>query len=440
MIKRIDLQFFSIVIILFALFQLITSFIFNNDYIDIFGTIHYILLGSFIFFFFLSRKIPVKQIYLLILIYQLLLVLGLFTFYSEYYHNPLGFEPTDEIFYNRIGIDLQGKNLFSSIEYLSQYVGISDYGFPLVIKYVYSLGGDRILVMKIFNVLFHILTCSILYKTSELLISKKNISKILLILYGLNPITVYFNVSGRKEPLFILVVVATFYFFYKALIEKKAKFYFFALFFTLCTGLFRTIFPVFILLSFGVFVLINLSGKYRNIKRAFYIFLGILLLAITIVFIENDLTKDMSVDKSALIEYRLGRAPTYLDYTIMTISGLIGPFPSFNYSEGNDSALLQTVGNFLKLFLSFFFLTGVYQIFKLKKKEFYPIIIFIALNIVMLVSVAASLDHRFLFPFIPVYFIVVALGFDTNIYPARLRNVTFYLIFITTLILGYNLR
>lgn len=441
MIKKIDLQISLSLTVLFVSMQLVLSFVFSNEYFSVFGLVHYALLFSFILFFLWSRKLPVRQVYFLILIYQVFLVIGLFSFYTSYYENPLGFEPTDEIFYNQIGNDLKNKGFLSSIDYLGKYVDVADYGFPIVLNYIYALGGNEILLVKFFNIGFHLLSCFIVFRLSSILFIKKEISKLLLILYGLNPITVYFNASGRKEPLFILIVILAFYYVYKMLLQRKMKFYVLAFLFTLATGLFRSIFPVFIILSFGIYALLKLKGKYKNVIRFFYLIVGAILLCSALWLTKEDLLDHLSLDMRALASHRLGKIPSYLDYFALIVSGLIGPLPSFEYTAGNDSALLQTVANYIKVMLSFFFLIGTVEIIRGKESIYYPILVFISLNVVMLVVTAATFDHRFLFPFIPIYFIIVAEGFDkVKNNEKYLRKSPLYFLMTFVLILSYNLR
>lgn len=440
MIEKLNLKVIFSALLLFLFFQIIITYYSGYDYYDVYGTFHNIILFGFLLFFILSQKTSIKNIFFFILVYQILYVFGSFYFYTEFYNNPLGFEPTDEIFYHKIGQELQAKGFEDSINYLFQYVGISDFGFPLIVKYIYALGGYELFNMKVFNILFHLLSCFFLYKTSRLIFTDYSVSKILLILYGLNPISIYFNASGRKEPFFILIVTLSIYYTYKAILKRKFSLYLIAFLSILATGMFRTIFPIFLIISFGLYLFLNKKGRFKNFVRLGYLLIGIILLTGAILFIQKDLNEAMEVDQSALAAARIGRTPTLIDQGVLIISGVIGPIPSFSYKSGNDSALLQTAGNFVKIILSVFFLTGSLKILREKKVIFYPLLLFIGLNIFMLVSVAASLDHRFIYPFLPAYFIVLAYGFDDIKKRGSMKTLIPYLCFVTALIIAYNIR
>ncbi len=440
MIKKINLQTISAITFLFLLFQLTIINALGSDYFDVFGVFHYVALGLFILFFVFSQKVSIRNVFFLVLLYQLILVLALYFFYVEAYNSPLGFEPTDEIFYNNAGDFLKNKSFSRSIDYLKQRVGISDFGFPLAVKFIYSLGGNEIFNMKIFNVSFHLLSCFFLFKTSRRLFDNSNFSKTFLIFYGLNPISIYFNASGRKEPLFLFIIAINIYCLYKAVEKKDLKFYILAFLTVLATGMFRTIFPVFFLLSFGFYFFLENRGKYKNLIRAGYLIMGSGLIFMAVLFVREDLSQAMNINQFTLATARIGRAPTLLDYSVLTISGIIGPFPSFSYNSGNDSALLQTVGNTVKLCLSFFFLIGLWRVIKEKRALFYPLLLFIAFNIAMLVTVAASLDHRFIYPFIPAYFLVLAYGFNHLKEQGKMNLFLPFLGVVIVLVIGYNFR
>ncbi|SHG68635.1 hypothetical protein SAMN05443144_14513 [Fodinibius roseus] len=439
--KKIDIKVISVWLVLFVLLQSFFSFQSTQSFLSRFGLLQLVSLFFFSTFFALAKKIKPKQVFLLIFVYQLTLVLFLFTFYVLAYGNPLGFEPKDAVYYNLLGLELQNKNLYSSIVYLLENRRVGDLGFPILLKFIYSLGGNKILNVKIFNILFHLLTCFYLYKISIYINLKKYICKNILILYGLNPISIYFNASGLKEPFLLLMVTLSFYFFYKAYTKKLIGYYFVSFLTLLMTGLFRAPFPVLIFFSLGSLLFIEIKGRYRYIFRIFILLIVPLLLVPILWVVKDELIAKIAINRSIAVTNRIGIQAGFFEYSIMAVSGIIGPFPTFAYGIENDNYLLQTVGNFIKLVLSYFFLIGCVQIFKNKLRKFYPLLIFIASNIAMLTFAAATLDHRLLYPFIPFYFLIIGYGYSLEqYYGFYLRRYMVYIVFIIILVIGYNLR
>lgn len=443
MVKKTDIQLFASAVFLIIFFQLATSFFFANNYIGLIGTIHYLFLGSFILFLFIASKTPVNQVYLLILIYHLILVGVLYQFFLFEYNNPLGYNPKDAAYYHKLALTLKKLNFQDSVSYSFNTLDLSDFGYPFVLQNIYRISGSNpLIVAKFFSILFHIATCFYLVKISDYLFANSSLSKTLLILYGLNPSSIFFITSGLKEPLFALVVVLAFYLSLKAYIFNSKLNLLFAIVTVLITGLFRTAYPVFIILSLVTYAFWNFEGKHRRFKQISLLTLGIIAFLGTYVFFKNDLLQKINYNFSAIVEYRLGYVPGKLEYFVMMIGGIVGPFPSFNYSEYNQLGLLQTIGNFVKIILSFFFLIGTYLIIKNKNRKMYVGLIFIMLNISVLVLLAASLDYRFLYPFMPLYFLIVAFGYK-NYNKKKLPlilNAPVYLFSITILMILYNFR
>jgi hypothetical protein len=436
-------QFFKVglnMLFFFLLFQFISLKFFEYDIFNIFGIYHYILFFGFFISLFIGLRLKLFDIYLMILVFQFLSVIGTYLFYNSYYHEPLGFEPSDEVFYDDFARRQQGNDFSDTLYELATTVGISDYGFPIVSSIVYSFGGNEIFNMKIFNLMIFLFSCILIFKTSILVSRDYFISRVVLLIFGLNPIAIYFNASGRKETFFIFIIVLCFYLTYKAIRGEHFYYYILAFISILLTGFFRTIFPIFILMAFGFTQMLNIKGHHRFLKLIGYLTLIFLFFGFTYMLIGSEISKEAEVDRGILVAARLGRAPGILDYFIMVISGLIGPFPSFKYINGNDSALLQTVGNFVKIFISYFFIMGSFLVFSRKLIFYYPMLFFVFLNMVLLVSVGAALDHRFIYPVIPVYIIIVVLGIDYVYRCNKMRCYIPYLVFTSVLVFAYNFR
>lgn len=391
----------------------------------------------------LCKSISLNRIYIVILIYQIILVGVLFQFFLFEYNDPHGFNPMDAAYYHELALKLKDLNFQDAVFYLNERLDLGDFGYPFVLQTIYRISGSSpIIVAKFFNIFFHILTCFYLVKISDYLFSDSSLKKILLIFYGLNPATVFFITSGLKEPLFALVVVLGFYFSIKAYYHNSKLNFLLAIGAILLTGLFRSAYPVFIILSFVAFTLWNPRGKYKRIKQIGLLTIGAVAMLGAYSFVQAELSQKMNYDFASITEHRLGRQPGKLDYIVMLVGGVIGPFPSFNYNQANQLGLLQTAGNFIKIIFSYFFIVGVYLAMKNKFRMLYVGVIFIFINVLVLVSLAAALDYRFLYPFMPLYFLILAFGYtnyNKHILPIFLKSPV-YIIAVVSLIVLYNFR
>ena len=440
-IDRSNLILFTTLYLGFVFLQLYLGDDSAESFVSVYGFIHIVLLTAFLGAFYICLNSTKEASLVIIFFYQFVLTLGLYFFYMFYYNDPFGPNPTDEIWYHSTALLSQSMTLPDMIRYVISVHGEGDIGFSFVLKYIYLLPGDDIFNMKVINVGFHMGATLLLYKVSQGLRMRTQTSKLLLIIFGLNPIAVYFNASGRKETVFIFVMVVALYFIYKAIRKHEIKYYVFAFVAILVTGLFRIPFPMMLLFSLFVYVFLAAGGKYKTVMRlALFLAVPILMGLIYFVF-QEEINSIFSLNLAALAASRLGGegSPSMVQYVILLISGVIGPIPSFNYATTLDSQMLQTVGNYVKIMLSGFFVLGVIRILKEKKKEYYPLIIFVGCNIIMITVVAATLDHRYHYPALPFYFIVMALGFE---YKIKLKKIKYwlYLGFVLLLILGYNLR
>ena len=440
MINKLNSKLLFLIFIFFVVFHLAFSVSIGNSFFSNLGLLQLFFLSAFIVFFSIAQRVSNKQIFFLIGVYQFALVLGLFLYYIVIYDDPLGFAAVDAVYYDDLGHKLQEFNFVRSIDYLLKIGSTGDVGFPILLKSVYSLGGNEIMNMKIFNILFHLITCLLLLKISRLLFEDKVMEKYLLILYGFNPISIYFNASGLKEPFLVLIVTLSFYFLYKAVLKRRTLYYFLGFMAILVTGLFRVIFPIFIFTSFAFYLFLTVRGKYKFFTRTLLFICSLVLFGIIYAVVKEELTQKMSYDVAAISAGKLGRSPGILDYIFITISNFVGPFPSFVFEKNQDHLLLQTVGNFIKLFFSFFFLIGVYHSVRSKILRLYPILLVIIFNVAMLIPLT-MIGHRFLYPFMSLYFIVLAFGFS-HVKSQNIKMVPFstYLVFFILIIFTYNFR
>lgn len=443
MIKIKEFRIALFIFVLFILFQAVFSLISSENFLGRIGVLQMFFMFTFLFSFVLCRTLAVKGILVVIVIYQILLVGVLFEFFLLEYDDPLGFNPKDAAYYHDLAIMLRNLPFQDVIFYISKRLDLGDYGYPFVLQSIYRISGSNpVVIAKFFNIFFHCLTCYYLVKISEYLFEDTSLKKNLLILYGLNPATVFFLTSGLKEPLFAFVVVLGFYYSTKAYFRNSTFNYILAGGAILLSGLFRSAYPVFIVISILIFTLWNSQGKYRRIKQIGLLAGGALAIVGAYSFVQTELSQKLNYDFDAIAEHRMGRKPSLLDYMVMLVGGVIGPFPSFDFNKANQLGLLQTAGNFIKIIFSYFFIVGAFLALKNRIRLLYVAIIFIFINVIVLVPLAASLDYRFLYPFLPLYFLILAYGYtnyNKKLLPFYLKS-PLYISGVIGLIILYNFR
>src|SRR5690625_6844785 len=102
---------------------------------------------------------------------------------------------------------------------------------------------------------------------------------------------------------------------------------------------------------------------------------------------------------------RISNLPSIPHYVILSISVLIGPFPSLNNLISSDFNRLESIGNLYKIILSYYFVAATYLLYKRKNNSVYPIYITYFLNALLLLILSATIDNRFIYIFLSIYFI-----------------------------------
>jgi|SRR5690625_2434417 len=435
------LSLFSLLVFVFL--QIYFSSLFPGNFFSEIGIFQISLITVCFLLFIVLQELPKNGIIIVICFYQIIFVAFLYIIYLFHYDSPFGYAPVDALYYHDIALKLQSMSITNSLKYLFINMSPGDIGFTVFLQFVYKLPVPYpVAIAKIFNIIFHLLSCYYIYKLTQLVFGEKRVSLQCLILYGINPISIYFNASGLKEPLFALIVILSFYYLYKAYKINSMILYTIGGVFALLTGLFRVAFPIFIFLSFSFYWFINTGGKYKIHKRFILTIVGLCMLLIAYKIVEAELGQKLRYDFIAIASGRLGSMPSVSDYIILTIGGVIGPFPSINYHISNDTNKLYAVGNYFKIVFSYFFVVATYILYNKKIKRVYPLYLSYFFNVVVLVGLAAALDYRFLYPFIPLYFIIISYGicnYNKNKKPIYLNYIVYYTVSFAIVFI-YNVR
>lgn len=351
-----------------------------------------------------------------VFIYQLVAVMALYVFYNVYYGTGMGYNPADAYTYNKYASWGSKMNL-SSFLFILKNLGFSysDWGFFIIGKYVYSLPGDGLFNMKIVNIIFHYFTAIGLYKTA-LLITNKEVSKYIFIFYGLNPLSTYFCSSGLKEITFAFFVVWSFYWLYKYILSNNYKHLVISFLISSLIIFFR---PLVFLCFFGSIVMyffVNYKGKHRvayNIVTL--LILGLLAYYMRIV-LQDEIDGYMNANIALADEEKLQSTSTGIEigtFKLVNIFvGFFGPFPTYMQLGGKDIEMIQSVGVYLKCFLSVFCLFFCSFIILKRHIKYIPIVTFYIFYTIVLIVSSFSFDIRFHYPYLALFSLGAIIGMD----------------------------
>ncbi|MGC6433454.1 MAG: hypothetical protein ACON4M_04605 [Crocinitomicaceae bacterium] len=373
----------------------------------------------------------------MILFQSLFLVFNHYQFNIIYFNNPLGYNPIDAEFYNEIGIKISKLNFEEMITFISNNLRIGDFGFPFFLWFAYYDGLDGILIVKFLNILIHLISSIYVFKLSKFFFSDYKLQKLTLSFFAINPLVIYYASSGLKEILFSFFIISGIYYLYRGNIKN----YIIGIILISLTGFFRVYIPFLILLSMGIFIFFKQKGKIGHLKKVIIILIFTTIFFGVFSLLKTELIGKMNTNADYILEYRLGRKPSIIDRFLLFVGGLFGPFPSFQYDKGHIANLLESIGNFIKIYVSGYFSIGIFYVIRNKMVSYYPIIFIYVFNILLLSILGLSLDPRFSFIFHFIYFTLVILGYykTENNFKLRKYNLV-HTISILLLVVLYNLR
>lgn len=429
----------GVVFLIFLILQMGFSFKSQETFLSFQGLMHLIWLFSFLIMVFVSLRLEIKAIFFLVLIYQLVAVFSIYSLYIIFVGNPLGPSPIDALSYHDLALRGRYVNFNEFLQLIPSRWDISDFGFPLVGRYVYMFLGDPIFNMKLLNILFHMGSTFFVFRSARAIGYDKYKVKWAAILFGLYPATVFFNASGLKETIFVFFVSASIFFMLASFRRTLSLNTGLAGSAILLTGFFRIFYPIFLLFSYFAQMYNVVSGRYKLFLRITVLVSAVTGIFLLLIFFQESLVRIFAVSIFERQSYRAGTEVGLVENTLFIIVSVIGPLPNFEYSKVLDNYSMQTVPNFIKVMLSLPFLISLMNAFK--SRLFFPfsLWLFVGMNFIMLVLSASAFDHRLHYPFIPAYILLSVQGIDSG-FDVRHGLFWLYVICSIFLITLYNIR
>lgn len=408
-------KFFTIAALYYLLFLLLFFFTQKSRIPDSSIVLMQILgMGILVLFSLLYDKQSISKTILMVVIFQLICCFGLRFFNIDYFNNPLGYRPVDAVLYHRYGSHVE-LSLFGFIKYLNVLeVRLDDMGFPLIVYLVYYFSGDPVIgihLLVLFNVIAISISSYYIYKISNLFF-EKDLSCFIAFFWGTELYAVYTASVGLKENFMVMFIVIAIY--YIILVNRRMflKNIICAVLFSLPLLLFRS--SVFYMLI-GVLLFI-LALRLPIVKQYFYVYILLITLIASLYYYQiiNELAMQQGYSNEFLeiLIDRKVRHQGNLTFIMNYLASVVGPIPNLISDDTvkRNFITLYSYSSLCKVFYSFFFVYGVYEIFKKKHYELIGVFIFWLLDTVMLLFTLFAQHDRYQWPHIPFTIILAVYG------------------------------
>ncbi|GAB1077661.1 MAG: hypothetical protein SAqTSB_37990 [Shewanella algae] len=206
-----------------------------------------------------------------------------------------------------------------------------------------------------------------------------------------------------------MFVISSVFLFYASFKYKSVLLFVFGVAFCVSTSFFRLPYSLFIITGFLLYFWLIYEGKYRRLINLVITLLTALSVFAFYILIGPIISGWFSLDLTKLAAHRLGKADVgFFDYLILFVVGIVGPLPYFDYKSMHSNLAMYTVPNFLKVCTSLFFIFSIIHIFRLRLKVYYPLLFIFFINLIMLVIAASTFDFRYVYPILPLLYIVMS--------------------------------
>ncbi len=389
-------------VITFIIVFLVTFF--SNGTYD-WGVIFWQLFS--IVFWSISLKIGLmlkkNQMLLWVFLFQLILSFSLHFFFLHYTNDLLGYNAVDSVLYSDLAnktknLDFEG----ALVEIGNTFSDLSDYGWPVFLKYIYWIGGDTLTSMRILilvNCIIQWFTTLLVYNLSVNIVNDTYKAHLISLLWGLNLCSTYLNVSGLKETLFTLLCTLSLFYIYKC----KRKPYNHILFWVsiASTYFFRpymTFFFVIIYLGYCIFPYI-----YNRL------FAWMCVAAIVLCLFFTSLLVYQFPEIYYAILNTSENAPSGLGMYIYWLLAFLGPLPKF-FNMETPQVLIMITYTILKFSLSIFGLLSCICFIKNKQTKYYPLISIYLFTVLLLIVSGHYVNYRYSYIIMPAFFILMVEG------------------------------
>ena len=395
----------------------------------------YIILGiAWVFgFFFLTSSLSrnwrnikdktfIENIFLIAILLRLVWVLSSYFYYMKANGSPFEFGAADAIGYHDEASWMAGENWRFILDYYfgPGSFGYSDSGYPLYLTVIYKICGPTIIVPRIIKAFLSAYTCVLIYKISSRTFGEST-GRIAGLMAVFMPNLIIYCGYHLKETEMIFLEVA-FLESLDYLIRSRRFTLLNILIPSLLAGsmfFFRTVLGTAAIFAFATTVLISSAPNMkRNGKRVALIAWGLLCLIVfsggTIATeIEGYWTSREEHSSNKRLEQTLrgNRWARYATGSVMAPMAFVLPFATMVDVDQQYSQQEKSGGNYIRNFMGFFALLGIYEALRQKKWRDFALIGSFVIAYLGAVSLSGfSNSERFLLPGLPGLIMIWSFG------------------------------
>lgn len=318
------------------------------------------------------------------------------------------FAAADSIKYDTLARKMASTTFGESFRFLPTRWDIDNYGFPFFVAFLYKI-SDSSLIVDLCNIILNTSSAFFMYKIGSNFLTKKNACAAALI-FGLSTYSIFFQASGLKETLIIFLLTTNFYFYYKYARRPKLKYAGYTMLTGMSLFLFRV--PLFYFVLFSFFV-VELTTIRYSLKKMIMIS-AIALVVVALLNAKFNLLERYFfniVNIVSIYESKFDN-PFGFVYVASIISGFLGPFPTIVPVAGHENISVYAGSLILKVFLSIYFICGIFIIIKKKDRSILPVAVFCLSEILCITAILESFEFRLNVPHIPFVILTAVYAFQ----------------------------
>jgi hypothetical protein len=372
--------------------------------------------------------------------------------YISYIYNKdfFVFSDSDARFYENVAISFinSSDSFFATLDRLGfDLLSFEDYGQIILVSIVYKIWQSN-LMLNLYYIIIAVYGGYYLFLLSMNFMQQKYAYFTALIFYT-SSFIFFYNSSGLKESQMIFFVIVSYYCYYKFLDNRKYIYVFYVILLLVLMVFFRPVVSILIAFSMILGYLLQLK-----VNKKFLIFISalIFILSLNISFVEYQQNRFTLDNFSELVESNessgMIKGGIPFTYFVNTLSSLIGHFPTINLEKTPPVKNLCSSGLSYKVFFSFFYVYGLYLIFKNRIWTFLPIVFFILIESASLVYIFEGLELRKSLPHYPLIYVIIFWVINVVEKPIKnrlvinfkKRYINFYIFSCTALIIYWNIR
>lgn len=334
-----------------------------------------------------------------VFMYSFLMVAILNIIYYWNHGTFFAYTAHDELTYDRAAKAFNSADLASSFSALVRDRSFDDYGAILYVSAIYRIIESTLLVNFV-NIICGTFSAVTLFKLGRYFLSDR-FAFMASLAYFIGSFTIYFQSTGLKESVFLLIVITAFYHYYTYLVRKKLKNLFYAIFLGILIIFFRPAVLGITLVSLGVGTFLIRSGGVRSVVLSLLISIGFIYSLSTF---QNVFDTFSSFDQSVAL--RFDDSKKTLGVTAAFLASYFGPLPTLIPVFGKEMQALYAPGLLMRVLLAAPFWLGAVLIVKQKRSLLYGILTMVLIESTALLYIMEAYELRYQIFHLPFVYLI----------------------------------